>query len=34
LLLDLSPARLERLVSRVLAQLPHGSLITITNPAT
>jgi len=28
-LLELAPARLERLVSRVLAQLPHGSMLTI-----
>jgi hypothetical protein len=28
-LLEFTPARLERLVSRVLAQLPHGSMVTI-----
>ena len=28
-LLEFAPARLERLVSRVLAQLPHGSILTI-----
>jgi RNA polymerase sigma-70 factor (ECF subfamily) len=28
-LLEFAPARLERLVSRVLAQLPHGSMLTI-----
>ena len=28
-LLEFAPARLERLVSRVLAQLPHGSIVTI-----
>jgi len=28
-LIEFAPARLERLVSRVLAQLPHGSMLTI-----